>query len=90
MDDITILVCDDDREIVEAIDIYLRQEGYNVLKAYDGEEAIKLLEEKKTELFRPKKRRRSDAEIAKELITKAKKAGMSSKDIAEKLGLEME
>ena len=40
-------------------------------------EAIKLLEEKK-------------AEIAKELITKAKKAGMSSKDIAEKLGLEME
>ena len=40
MDDITILVCDDDREIVEAIDIYLRQEGYNVLKAYDGEEAI--------------------------------------------------
>ena len=50
----------------------------------------KLLEEKKAELFRPKKRRRSDAEIAKELITKAKKAGMSSKDIAEKLGLEME
>ena len=46
--------------------------------------------EKKAELFRPKKRRRSDAEIAKELITKAKKAGMSSKDIAEKLGLEME
>ena len=35
-----ILVCDDDREIVEAIDIYLQQEGYNVLKAYDGEEAV--------------------------------------------------
>ena len=32
----TILVCDDDREIVEAIDIYLSQEGYNILKAYDG------------------------------------------------------
>ena len=31
-------------------------------------EAIKLLEEKKAELFRPKKRRRSDAEIAKDLL----------------------
>ena len=51
MDEITILVCDDDREIVEAIDIYLRQEGYNVLKAYDGEEAIKLLGDHKVELL---------------------------------------
>ena len=32
-----ILVCDDDREIVEAIEIYLSQEGYQILKAYDGE-----------------------------------------------------
>lgn len=53
-------------------------------------DAIKLLEEKKAELFRPKKRRRSDAEIAKEILAKAKKAGLSSKDIAEKLGVEME
>ena len=53
-------------------------------------EAIKQLEEKKAELFRPKKRRRSDAEIAKDLLARAKKAGMTSKDIAEKLGLEME
>ena len=52
--------------------------------------ALKLLEEKKAELFRPKKRRRSDAEIAKDLLARAKKAGMTSKDIAEKLGLEME
>ena len=36
-----ILVCDDDKEIVEAIEIYLTQEGYEVLKAYDGEEAIR-------------------------------------------------
>lgn len=35
-----ILVCDDDKEIVEAIEIYLSQEGYKVLKAYDGEEAL--------------------------------------------------
>lgn len=39
-----ILVCDDDKEIVEAIEIYLVQEGYHVLKAYDGEEAIKMLQ----------------------------------------------
>ena len=35
-----ILVCDDDREIVDAIEIYLEQEGFQVVKAYDGEEAI--------------------------------------------------
>lgn len=35
-----ILVCDDDREIVDAIEIYLEQEGFQVAKAYDGEEAI--------------------------------------------------
>ncbi|MDD7511227.1 MAG: response regulator transcription factor [Peptostreptococcaceae bacterium] len=35
-----ILVCDDDREIAGAIEIYLRNEGYNVIKAYDGLEAL--------------------------------------------------
>lgn len=39
-----ILVCDDDREIVDAIEIYLKQEGYEIYKAYDGEEAIKTLQ----------------------------------------------
>ena len=39
----TILVCDDDKEIVEAIEIYLQQEGFRVLKAYDGEEALEIL-----------------------------------------------
>ena len=39
-----VLVCDDDKEIVEAIEIYLAQEGYRVLKAYDGDQTIKLLE----------------------------------------------
>ncbi len=46
-----ILVCDDDKEIVEAIDIYLTQEGYQVLKAYDGEEALKMLKAQKVELL---------------------------------------
>lgn len=40
-----ILVCDDDKEIVEAIEIYLTQEGYDVCKAYDGHEALMLLKE---------------------------------------------
>ena len=39
-----ILVCDDDKEIVEAIEIYLTQEGYRILKAYDGTEALEMLE----------------------------------------------
>lgn len=38
-----ILVCDDDKEIVDAIEIYLMQEGYNVLKAYDGIQAMEQL-----------------------------------------------
>ena len=46
-----VLVCDDDREIVEAIEIYLSQEGYKVLKAYDGEEALKLLDKHKVDLL---------------------------------------
>ena len=47
----TILVCDDDKEIVEAIDIYLQQEGYQVLKAYDGEEELEILKEKEVHLL---------------------------------------
>lgn len=35
-----VLVCDDDRAIVESIEIYLKLEGYEVIKAYDGFEAI--------------------------------------------------
>ena len=38
-----ILVCDDDKEIVKAIEIYLSKEGYNILKAYDGMEALEIL-----------------------------------------------
>ncbi len=35
-----ILVCDDEKEIVEAIEIYLKNEGYTVFKAYNGAEAL--------------------------------------------------
>ena len=47
----SILVCDDDKEIVEAIEIYLTQEGYQVLKAYDGMQALKMLETETVHLF---------------------------------------
>ena len=46
-----ILVCDDDREIVEAIEIYLKQENYQIYKAYDGEEALKILKEEEIHLL---------------------------------------
>lgn len=46
-----ILVCDDDKEIVEAIDIYLSQEGYHILKVYDGVEALNILEKEKVNLL---------------------------------------
>ncbi|MCR5092704.1 MAG: response regulator transcription factor [Lachnospiraceae bacterium] len=38
-----ILVCDDDHEIVDAIEIYLVQEGYKVFKAYDGQQALDIV-----------------------------------------------
>lgn len=46
-----ILVCDDDREIVDAIEIYLLQEGYEVVKAYDGEQAIECMKENALDLI---------------------------------------
>lgn len=46
-----ILVCDDDKEIVEAIEIYLTQEGYEVLKAYDGVQAVEKLKSEKVDLL---------------------------------------
>ena len=46
-----ILVCDDDKEIVEAIEIYLSQEGYHILKAYDGMQALKILETEEVHLL---------------------------------------
>ena len=46
-----ILVCDDDKDIVEAISIYLEQEGYTIFKAYDGLEAINVLRSQKVDLL---------------------------------------
>lgn len=46
-----ILVCDDDKEIVEAIEIYLSQEGYEILKAYDGLQALEMLKKENVDLL---------------------------------------
>lgn len=46
-----ILVCDDDKEIVEAIEIYLTQDGHQVLRAYDGIEAVEILKKQSVDLL---------------------------------------
>lgn len=46
-----ILVCDDDKEVVDAIDIYLSQEGYHILKAYDGLQAIEIMKKEEVHLI---------------------------------------
>ena len=39
----TILICDDEKDIVSALEIYLRAEGYDTVPAYNGKEALMLL-----------------------------------------------
>lgn len=46
----TILVCDDEKDIVNALGIYLRTEGYHVIEAYNGQEAIDLLDREAIDL----------------------------------------
>lgn len=46
-----ILVVDDDKEIVGAIEIYLKKEGYNILKAYNGNQALKIISKNEIHLM---------------------------------------
>ncbi len=46
----TVLIVDDDRDIVNALEIYLRPEGYTLLKAYTGLEAMEILEKEHVDL----------------------------------------
>ena len=43
-----ILICDDEKDIVAALKIYLSAEGYQTMEAYNGAEALKIIE--KTEI----------------------------------------
>jgi len=51
MDKYNILVCDDDKAIVDALEVYLKQENYDVVRAYTGRQALKILREKKVHLI---------------------------------------
>lgn len=46
-----VLVVDDDREIVKAIAILLEKEGYRVLRAYDGRQALEMAAERQVQLI---------------------------------------
>ena len=46
-----ILVCDDDKDIVEAVAIYLETSGYNVIKAYNGIEAVEAVKNQEIHLI---------------------------------------
>lgn len=48
---LTVLVTDDDQDIRDGIEIYLKNEGYNVLKAADGLRALQLLKENEVHLI---------------------------------------
>ena len=46
-----VLICDDEKDIVSAIEIYLKTEGYEIEKAYNGKEALNILERKEIHLI---------------------------------------
>ncbi|MEH7306623.1 response regulator transcription factor [Neobacillus drentensis] len=46
-----VLVCDDDKEIVDAIGIYLENEGYQIFKAFNGLEAIEIIKDHEIHLI---------------------------------------
>lgn len=45
-----VLVCDDEKDIVSALHIYLSSEGYNVIEAYTGREAVEIIEKQEIHL----------------------------------------
>ena len=47
----TILVVDDDKKIVQLVSLYLKREGYRVLTAFDGQEALELARSKQPDLI---------------------------------------
>ena len=51
MDKFNVLVCDDDKAIVDALEVYLKHENYGVIKAYNGKQALAVLEENEVHLI---------------------------------------
>ncbi len=51
MEVLNVLVCDDDKAIVDALEIYLKQEGYGVIKAYTGKQALEALQKQEIHLI---------------------------------------
>jgi DNA-binding response OmpR family regulator len=51
MDKLKVLVCDDDKAIADALEIYLEYENYEVIKAYNGIQALKVLKEQEIHLI---------------------------------------
>ncbi len=51
MDKYNVLVCDDDKDIVNALEVYLKQENYDVVKAYTGKQALEVLQDQKIHLI---------------------------------------
>lgn len=51
MDKFNVLVCDDDKAIVDALEVYLKHENYGVIKAYNGKQALEALEENEVHLI---------------------------------------
>lgn len=45
-----ILICDDEKDIVSALEIYLKAEGYGIHKAYDGRQALEIIREREIHL----------------------------------------
>ena len=45
-----ILICDDEKDIVSALEIYLKTEGYNIFKAYNGNQALEVMEKEQIHL----------------------------------------
>ena len=51
MEKFNVLVCDDDITIVDALEIYLKQENYNVFKAYNGKQAVEMVSQREIHLI---------------------------------------
>ena len=47
----TILIVDDDKKIVQLVSLYLKREGYRVLSAFDGQEALEMARSKQPDLI---------------------------------------